>query len=318
MNWRSILATAIITGIVTVLSGAFMYWYQNKEADLVYTTIQSIPFNGKDKKVSIYQVDIENKGKKEADNVTFIIKLKNGRIEQSIIDIDSAISYSKTEESNLLSLSIDTLNPSEKIKISMLLDETNNLVIEPIISLRAKGIIGVTSIDQKNKSPLFIALIAAYSGLLAAILASNRGRKVFVRVGKSFLSGKGITLSGAQKYEIASALSIYGMPEKAKEYLNSTAERRYWAEADQLASEAIISKNIEQQKKTIDVLKQLLRVDLIANESASVVSFNIAKLHNSLGNEEKSKMYLEKALEFNEDRIKRRLMYDQALKNIKI
>ncbi|WP_296591428.1 hypothetical protein [Methylophaga sp.] len=65
MNWKSIIATALITGIVTVATGMFLFWWQSEKSELTYNSIQSIPFDDSDNKLFIQQVEIFNSGDKE-------------------------------------------------------------------------------------------------------------------------------------------------------------------------------------------------------------------------------------------------------------
>lgn len=306
MNWKSIIATALITGVVTIVTGLLLYWYQNKEADIVYHTIQSIPFNGKDKKVSIFQADIQNIGRKEAEEIILVIDIRNGKIDQSILDINDTISHEEIRGVDSYTLKIKTLNPSELVKVSLLLDVLNDKKIKPNVSLRAKGVMGRSQATEIFKlSPFFIGLIALYTGLVVSLIFLRKRRINLI----DLLRGRHTN----QKHEIASALAIYGMPEKSKQYLKSNTSRMYWVEADQLTAEAIFSNNNEELKNTIKVLKVILDRS-ISDSSAGILYYNISKLYKVNGNDTRSKDYLEKAILYNKSEIERRIKFDPILK----
>lgn len=44
MNWKSMLISALITGIVTAVTGSILIWVQSKEPNLTYDSILSEPF----------------------------------------------------------------------------------------------------------------------------------------------------------------------------------------------------------------------------------------------------------------------------------
>ena len=45
MNWKSIIATALVTGIVTLVTTALLFWWQEKSPRLIYASTRSIPFD---------------------------------------------------------------------------------------------------------------------------------------------------------------------------------------------------------------------------------------------------------------------------------
>ena len=64
MNWKSIIATALVTGLVTVLTGMTLFWWQTEKSELTYNSIQSIPFDEPSNSLFIQQVEIKNSGDK--------------------------------------------------------------------------------------------------------------------------------------------------------------------------------------------------------------------------------------------------------------
>ena len=81
MNWKSIIVTALITGLVTVVTGTILFWWQNKEPELTYNYIKSIPFEDSGNKVFIQQFEITNSGDETAENISLSITFPESTID---------------------------------------------------------------------------------------------------------------------------------------------------------------------------------------------------------------------------------------------
>lgn len=310
MNWKSIIATAFITGVVTIATGMLLFWWQTEKPELTYNSIQSIPFDDVSNKLFIQQIEIKNSGSKPAEDVVLIASFTDEVIQKSKITIDNAISHKKESNDKSIQLKIDSLNPGEGANISVLYQSAESQSAGAAISLRAKGIAGklIGSQKENSKEPILIALIAAYAGIFSFLLSTKRGRTMLPLIAKSLFLGR--SLGGSPKNEIASALSLYGYPEKAKEYLNSGADRQYWVEADLLAAEALLG-DIKLKKDTIQILSIICNVPRIASTSKAIAYYNIARIYKTIDtNDDKSTEYLDQARELDKPEIESRLSRD--------
>tara|TARA_R110000764_G_scaffold162718_1_gene250015 strand:- start:3213 stop:4214 length:1002 start_codon:yes stop_codon:yes gene_type:complete len=309
MNWKSIIATALVTGLVTVLTGMTLFWWQTEKSELTYNSIQSIPFDEPSNSLFIQQVEIKNSGDKVIEDIVFVVSFSGEVIERSRIAIDNAISHTKELRDNSITLKIDGLNPSESANVSVLYRATSPQSGGASISLRGKGVVGkiIGYNEGDKKAPIFISLIAAYAGIFAFLMSTKRGRKALPLVFKMFVLGRSI--GGEQRHEIASALSMYGYPEKAKEYLSSSASRRYWVEADLLAAEALKCEDAV-KIDTIAVLKVISDIEAIHERSKAIAFYNIARLHKSMSSEDEAGTYLELAKSLDATEIENRLGKD--------
>ena len=310
MNWRSILATALITGIVTVSTGMLLFWWQTDKSELSYNSIKSIPFDDANNKFYIQQVEIKNSGDKPIEDVVLLLSFSDGLIEKSKISIDQAITYSNEVKSKSIRLLVDNLNPGEGANISVIYQSKSDLSTGAKISLRGKGIKGKLngSVKNQGEESLIISLLAAYAGIFAFIISRKRGRQILVKIIRRRIFGNKLS-SGSQKNTIASLLSIYGYPEKAKEYLNAGLSRQYWIEADLLASEAILG-NIRLKNDMIKILSRVSMLPNINKTSKSVVIYNIARINKSLGNDIESDTNLEIAKDLDRLEIESRIEFD--------
>ena len=313
MNWKSILTTAAITGVVTLVTGMLLFWLQSEKAELVYSSITSEPFTEESYNRYIQQVNITNSGKKFVEGINFHIEYSSAIITDHGIKIDPTITYSKEVKSNLLALRIDSLNRGETVKVSLILTTTGKELTAPNISLRAKNVIGdIEGKNKRNKNIAFaISLVSAYMGLFAALIATGRGRFIFSQISALIFRRDYL---GAQTHNIASALAISGLPDKAKDLLNSALSRQYWIASDVLAAEAIASNNQEFQSKIIETLKILESTKLIASSSKAIIMCNAARIYENLGKNEQALNILRDAKKVNQGAVKTRLRIDPLLR----
>ena len=312
MNWKSIIATALITGVVTISTGMLLFWWQSDKTELTYNSIQSIPFDDSNNKLQIQQIEISNSGDKVVEDVIFVLTFSNEKIQKSKISIDNAISHQKKSDDTSIELKIDSLNPQEGASISVLFQSANATASGGAVSLRGKGVVGkvIGSSDKNNRATIIISLMAAYAGIFAFLLSTKIGRRALPIIVKSLIMGRPLKSMGEQKNVIASILSMYGYPDKAKEYLQSESSRKYWVEADLLASEAI---NADEKTKsdTINILKQLSNVDSIAEGSRAVIYYNIARIAKVYdGDSSCINEYLELAKKLDKKEVERRMNID--------
>ena len=261
---------------------------------------------------SIQQIEIQNSGDKPIDDVVLAISFTDEIIEKSRIVIDKAISHKKESDTKSITLKIDSLNPNEGANISVLYKSNTSYSAGAAISLRGKGVTGQligSNKETDHKEPLFIALIAAYAGVLSFFLSTKRGRTMLPIIMKSLLSGR-LAASDDQKYVIASALSMYGYPEKAKDYLNSSSDRQYWVEADLLAAEAL-NGDEKLRRDTIKILSTISEIPYIVPSSKAITLYNIARLlHVETPNGKESIEYLTLAKQIKESVVQERLSKD--------
>jgi len=310
MNWKSVLATALITGLVTVATGMLLFWLQSEKAELTYNSIKSIPFDEVSNSLFIQQIEIQNSGDESVEDIVLVVSFSEETLERHRILIDRAISHEKEVSEKAITLEIDSLNPGEGGSVSLMYRAATPGSSGAAISLRGKGVTGklIGTEQESRKEPIWIALVAAYAGVFAFLMSTKRGRTMLPLVAKSVLLGR--SLPRNQKYQIASALSMYGYPDKAKEYLNSSADRQYWVEADLLAAEGL-NGDEKLVKDTIKVLLLITEIPNIASSSKAITYYNIARLFASLDSEKESVLEcLRKARDLDKSEIESRMRKD--------
>lgn len=313
MSWKTIIINGIVTGGVTLGTGAALFWIQNKEPNLTYNYVKSISFEDNKDRVFIQQFEIVNSGDKAAEDVYLSVTFPHSVIEKAKIDVDGSIKNTNKIDENSIVLTADNLNPKERFSISALVKGKTGQSEEPVISLRAKGIKGekVGSIEATSRSNMLIALAAAYAGIFAFFMSNKRTRnlmrEIFAR-----LTGTSIDNYGNQQENLASLLAFHGFFERARSYSEHSGGPKYWVESDILAAE-VIGEDVGVRRKMIGVLLGLLELDKLATISESIILYNIARIYASF-EDESAKTYLARSQAMSPELISKRLEKDPIFK----
>ena len=173
VNWIQILVTALVTGIVTIITTIIIFRLQEREAHLIYSTNEAIPFTGENEVIAIYQVLIGNTGKKAAENVDCHIRIQGATIEERRIKLDPTIKYSSIDNKEAVILNFPLLNPTEEVQVSILAKAPIDLPSRPEIAIRGKGIFGEEAHIREEPENLITrisSILAPIAGIIAGFL----------------------------------------------------------------------------------------------------------------------------------------------------
>jgi hypothetical protein len=62
IRWKQIVATALISGTVTLITGSTLFFFQRREPQLTYSVTSGLPFEGTQEKVAVYELRVSNDG----------------------------------------------------------------------------------------------------------------------------------------------------------------------------------------------------------------------------------------------------------------
>jgi hypothetical protein len=311
MSWKTILINGIVTGGVTLGTGAALFWIQNKEPKLTYNYVKSISFEDNNDRVFIQQFEVLNSGDKAAEDVYLSVTFPHSVIEKSIVDVDGSIKNNQKVDESSIVVTAENLNPTERFSVSALVKGKTGQSEEPLVSLRAKGIKGekVGKNNTENAPTMLIALVAAYAGVLAFLMSNKKSRLVMFGI-VSRLTGRSNKNYGNQQENLASLLAFHGFADRAKEYSNHFGSPKYWVESDILTAETI-GADVEVKRRMISVLEGLLGAVNMAPLSESIVLYNIARLYKTF-NQDLADEYLARSKHISPDFIAARLEKDSV------
>ncbi|MBA7636132.1 hypothetical protein ES703_43747 [subsurface metagenome] len=140
---------------------------------LLFSSLNSIPFEGEENNIGIYHVEILNDGKTTIKNINCVIIIEGSIIEDHILSVEPSISYIEIQVEDRFSLEIPMLNSKEKIGVSLLTTSIGELPMKPLISLRGEGVTGIESSDESEVSIIEtfrnITTIVTFLGVLISI-----------------------------------------------------------------------------------------------------------------------------------------------------
>jgi hypothetical protein len=321
IKWGQIIVATILTGVVAVITGMTLFYFQTREPKLTYSLSDTIPFKGYKETLAIYNVVIRNEGKKVVENVDCHIEVTGATIKDHRVTGASALNYKESLGKGEYKVHFADLNPRESVILSILISSLLGDVDRPQITLRGKGTLGKEARDEKTErrsflnNPIFAATLSAYAALAAVLgfLITTRRRRFL-----SFKIGGHVFDSDVHRDDqneiIAYLFSIHGRPDMAESYLKRNRVPSYWSEADYIAAVAIK----ETDPETKEMLKQIL-IDLsiyagIAEGSQGIIHYNIARIAKHQGKEQECDEHLELAKKKIPKLLKKRLSLDPVFK----
>jgi len=157
MNWKQITLTAIVTLLVTILSGIIVSWYTKSQLEqkletekLVYDIRKISDFKSDSLKLCLFTAEVINIGEQKANDVQVIIEFSK---DSKIIDENGL--FERTNETiepiqsnrNKIVYKLNNLYPLDKFVVNVALD---NLISSPSISVQSSESIGLPYILDNN------------------------------------------------------------------------------------------------------------------------------------------------------------------------
>lgn len=168
---RSILLV-LLGGVSTFSFGLLNNWWQTKQPELKYQAIEAFPFQGDREQTGIYHVYVTNTGTKEAEQVVCAIRVPGAKIDQKRALVPDTIKPTEEVTGDSARFLIDSLNPKERLQLSVVAKATSRLPELPLVSLRGKGITGAkqeSESKEKEMEPSQIRTIV-FVGFIVLVL----------------------------------------------------------------------------------------------------------------------------------------------------
>lgn len=305
INWTNSIVTALISIAVTVIGGLVLFYFQNKEPKLTYASEKIIPFESQTEKLTIYQIVIENKGSSVAEDVSCKVSIEPALIKEYRVNYETPIATTDSLLKQEIDIKINSLNPKENIRVSILATTTNIFPEEPVVKLRAKGINGEKQEFKKPEEKKDSDLLSLLQLLL---LASAMASTLTLIIRRKFSNNN--KHKDDQNQVIAYLCGIHGLSAEVDRFLSLSKDTSYWAEMDRLTSLAVVSNELLRVQKTKDVITDLLEYADMASSSKGIGYYNLGRLEKFLGNISDSEAELKKAEKLIPKLLKTRLKLD--------
>jgi hypothetical protein len=246
-NWSSIwpsrLLSALLGVAVTVVAALIVQKLQSREPHLVYSSVETAPFNGQNGVVGIYQIVLHNDGKKELEDISCFVRIPAAKIEQYRTIVAPSLNSTTTETNDSVRAAIPSLNPGESAQISILASSSTSLPSRPEVSVRAKGVNGLEQTPATPPTREATSLLGFLGTAISTLLLTT----TFYQLIRSRLG------MGSQVRVLESICRTHGLDSLAKRH--STVKKvTYYGEADRLGDEAVRSSD----NHTISSVKKIL------------------------------------------------------------
>lgn len=299
-----------MVGIVVTVTGAIIHdKLQSREPHLVYRSAETIPFNGPNSVLAIYQLTIANDGTQPADDVTCYVRVGGAKIDQYKIAAAPSLNVSEKLSGESLTVQVPNLNPSEAVQVSLLATgaSTSTLPVKPEVSLRGRGAVGEPASETKAEGrTIWPSALSSAFAAIAVMLGS------FPLVGR--LQTQIRKHIGRQHQVVAGLLRAHGFEKEADECMQRRGTS-YRAEADRLGHEIVGTDDIGRRTAFMQVLSSLVGVDMIP-ESKGIVYYNLARAAATTGETDQARRWLAKANEGLPDEVDVRAKFDPLLNRL--
>lgn len=312
-NWKSIIWSAIITGIITLLTTLGINYFSSKKTSLSYLTQTSISFQKDSLNVRIYNLELVNDGDEIVENINGQIEFDGQHITNYKLTNSPVLNITDTVLNNAYKVQISSLNPTEKVTMSFLISSPNQVDSLPIVDFRAKGLSGQLKNlgDSKEEGLSLVKLL--FIAISLAVTLSSTLLTLFRR--KKYRLFKNIDddeqHSDDQNKIIAYLCGVHGLTSEISRYLDNKTEVSYWSEADYFGNISLLNRQDQDNHKRLLVLLDLLNYAQVAKESIGIIYYNIAKVYKAIGDDSKSEEYLLKAKSIIPKRIEKRISIDK-------
>ncbi len=172
-GWRGFVTkNGILKGSFAAILGAILTllgtWYFTKNPHLTYTDGQVVTFKGEKNKFGIATCWIENDGDKEIEGIECVINTHGAKFNEVKV-LPDTLSHAIASKNGSTRITAPLLNASEKLTISILLENTTDLPEQLELSVRGKGVIGS---KQKSGPPLWRSILNIIFGLIVGSVLS--------------------------------------------------------------------------------------------------------------------------------------------------
>lgn len=308
-KWSRILIGAAITAVFTIVAGVAVYYLTERSPDLRYTVVEAPPFLGDKKNMAIYRFDVSNQGKKEVEDVTVTIGFPYGNIEEYKFNTPPSMPVDNQTAGQMSILKTKLLNPGENLSLSYLVSFTNATKISPEVSVRAKGIVG-KSVDPSKQTDSLTKYLTLLLGVLTGI------GSLFVTY--PALRGYPLRSHARDNAEIVAYLCyINGLQSEGDSVLARANNVYLYSESDRLTTLALVSKDEDTLRRTIDTLKGMLSYmpAIVSTVSKAAIMMNISKMYLFLKDETQATDWLNQAIKASRPLVKERLGVDLTVAN---
>ena len=131
VNWKSIIVTAVVSGVIAVTTGFILYKVQIRQPRLQYWVEDTVPFETSSESHAIYHITIRNSGRSEVNHLVAHMSFGSASIVQRRVVAPASLTTTDTVNVNNYEVRAGNLNPGEQIVVSVVTRGTGRLPGKP-------------------------------------------------------------------------------------------------------------------------------------------------------------------------------------------
>ena len=280
-----VLSTGIVSIVATVAAQQLIQFLRASGPRLSYQITRSDVFQRDSEWLSTLSISIRNESREIIQGVLCDLESVDATLNTPVIRgiVDSGYNTQKDNDGWLIQF--EHLASGETVQISSVLTSNTASGHESIVSVRsaqAKVLETTEERDEEESLGNVLLLTAAPIALTYALLAVfiyRRGGPEFIM--RALSRGLGSTLE--KPADIASVLSLQGLPSYAQSVRQLSADTSYWAIADFLVDETLAANSPEDMALMARALESVPEHVVMAAGSAAIFLSDAARLYAELG-----------------------------------
>ncbi|HAS6281506.1 TPA: hypothetical protein I7215_20715 [Vibrio vulnificus] len=293
-NIETIIVTALVTLVVTVLAGIAVEYFKKIKPKLSYSIKESIPITLNENKIGANVIEVHNPSSKTVKDITVRIKSSGVDIKNSGVNSTTGLDYDIVELGDSIEVKIPFLKFKDYVSITTIMEDRYHIPNKPEVTIRSpdqfKSILESkqdTSIVKRFDFALVPATVAA----------------IVVGVSLSKSSNGISTLMNArvdQSTQLTLAATKVNLPYLVSRY-STGDDFTYYTQGPYIYSLAMNSPTKEEVQKYYDFLSIVVQNSARINSSSkAALEFFLGRVSLILGNESDAKSWFAASMDTDE------------------
>lgn len=293
-NIETIIVTALVTLVVTVLAGIAVEYFKKIKPKLIYSIKESIPIALNEKKIGANVIEVHNPSSKTVKDITVRIKSSGVDIKNSGVNSTTGLDYDIVEMGDSIEVKIPFLKFKDYVSITTIMEDRYHIPNKPEVTIRSpdqfKSILESkqdTSIVKRFDFALVPATVAA---IVVSISLSTNSDGISNLLSARVEQSTQLTIA-ATKVNLPDLVSRYSIGD------NFT----YYTQGPYIYTLAMNSPTKEEVKKYYHFLEIVIQNSTRINSSSkAVLEFFLGRISLILGNESDAKSWFASSMNTDE------------------
>ncbi|EJO5346367.1 hypothetical protein NRP93_000411 [Clostridium botulinum] len=177
----NIIKTAIITIIISFISGMLLDYYKNLAPRILCNIGEGIPIDINNKKFHAYIVTVKNISKKTIHEITLHMQSPHSNLKTADAKITKGLKFDSSIKDNVLDVHIPFLSKDDEFSVTIYVDNNQGRYKKPAVIIRSpEKFKKVNSVKQKGVFSVFTNINNMISKIIKKDKTINKGNKEII------------------------------------------------------------------------------------------------------------------------------------------